>query len=50
MSTGGNGEENVQLVDESENESKLDVKKHSAFWLRHLRMLPSPYVSGDLQR
>lgn len=50
MSTGDNGEGNVQLVDKNENESKLEVKKHSAFWLRHLRMLPSPYISGDLQR
>lgn len=29
---------------------QLEVKKHSAFWLRHLRMLPTAYTSGDVQR
>ncbi|KAL9940445.1 hypothetical protein V8E36_001150 [Tilletia maclaganii] len=28
----------------------FEVKKHAAFWLRCLRMLPQPYTSGDTQR
>lgn len=29
---------------------RLEAKKHVAFWLRHLRLLPRPYVSADTQR
>ncbi|PWN32150.1 terpenoid cyclases/Protein prenyltransferase [Meira miltonrushii] len=47
MSTGDQKEKNAT---QSEDELSLEVKKHSAFWLRHLRMLPTPYISGDLQR
>lgn len=28
----------------------LETKKHTTFFLRHLRMLPRPYVSADTQR
>lgn len=28
----------------------LDTKRHTAFWLRHLRLLPRPYTSADTQR
>lgn len=35
---------------EQEDETKLEVKKHTSFWLRHLRLLPTAYTSGDVQR
>lgn len=28
----------------------FEAKKHTAFWLRHLRLLPRPYVNADTQR
>lgn len=47
----------IVMPDESDGEDEedqqplsLEVKKHSAFWLRHLRLLPTAYTSGDLQR
>jgi hypothetical protein len=36
--------------EEEKKEAELEVKKHCAFWLRHLRMLPTAYTSGDVQR
>jgi len=33
-----------------EKQYELETKKHSAFWLRHLRLLPTAYTSGDVQR
>ncbi|KDN52829.1 hypothetical protein K437DRAFT_231594 [Tilletiaria anomala UBC 951] len=29
---------------------EMDQAKHVSFWLRHLRMLPTPYQSADTQR
>lgn len=28
----------------------LEAKKHTSFFLRHLRLLPRPYTSADTQR
>lgn len=36
--------------DEVKKELQLEDKKHVSFWLRHLRMLPTAYTSGDVQR
>jgi hypothetical protein len=42
------------MASDDKNEEKEDLqledKKHVSFWLRHLRMLPTAYTSGDVQR
>lgn len=40
----------VESVDEQECPLSFEGKKHTSFWLRHLRMLPGAYQSADLQR